>query len=137
LLQRIRVAKDSRGRLVPIFMDGVEPLSTSLDAKDSELRSVASDIEAYIKACDAPNMEQLYIERAKMRKLLSDIDFELKNTIAASIRKNLAKSATEAESLPHVVEVLAKKERIVEQYQPKLAEIEQRIVKAQEILKKY
>jgi len=49
----------------------------------------------------------------------------------------LAKSATEAESLPHVVEVLAKKERIVEQYQPKLAEIEQRIVKAQEILKKY
>jgi len=78
LLQRIRVAKDSRGRLVPIFMDGVEPLSTSLDAKDSELRSVASDIEAYIKACDAPNMEQLYIERAKMRKLLSDIDFELK-----------------------------------------------------------
>jgi hypothetical protein len=137
LLQRIRVAKDSRGRLIPIFQDGVEPLSTELETKDAELKSIRGDIEAYVEACSGPSIDPLLSERAKCRKVLADIDFEVRSATSVAIKKGLAKSAAEAENTPAVIDLLVKKDRIHGEYAPRLAEIEQKIAKAQEILKRY
>jgi len=68
LLQRIRVAKDSRGRLVPIFQDGVEPLSTALDQKDAELKSISSDIEEFMKACGGLSLDHLLRRERGVKK---------------------------------------------------------------------
>jgi len=68
LLRRIRVGKDSRGRLVPIFQDGVEPLATELEAKDAEVKAVTSDIDEFMKICGGPSIDQLLLEEGEVPK---------------------------------------------------------------------
>jgi len=90
-----------------------------------------------MQTCTGLSIEPLLVERAKCRKILADIDFEVRSATSVAIKKGLAKSAAEAENTPAVIDLLVKKDRIHGEYGPKLADLEQKISKAQEILKKY
>jgi len=69
--------------------------------------------------------------------VLADIDFEVRSATSVAIKKGLANSAAEAENTPTVIDLLVKRDKLRGKYGPVLVEIEQKIAKAQEILKKY
>jgi len=82
-------------------------------------------------------LDQLFAERNRCKKVLADVDYAVKTEISRAVKNGSAKSAAEAENTPAVIDLLVKKDRIQAEYAPRLADIEQRIAKARDILKRY
>jgi hypothetical protein len=83
-----------------------------------------------------PTLDGLVKEKHRLAKILDNAKNAVEAATLRSVRRG-AKSKLDAELTKEVQNELAKQDRITDEYGPKLKDIENKIVKAREILATY
>ena len=107
------------------------------EAAEKNLVTVSKDIEAFLALTNGePTLEGRVKERHRLAMNLDNAKHGVEAATLRSVRLG-AKSKLEAELTEEVQDELAKQDRITHEYGPKLKDIENKIVKAREILATY
>ena len=132
----IRPQKTSKG-LIAVFAPEAEQLMSHFEAAEKNLVTVSKDIEAFLALTNGePTLDGLVKEKHRLAKILDNAKHGVEAATLRSVRLG-AKSKLEAELTEEVQDELAKQDRITDEYGPKLKDIENKIVKAREILATY
>lgn len=132
----IRPQKTSKG-LIAVFAPEAEQLMSHFEAAEKNLVTVSKDIEAFLALTNGePTFDGLVKEKHRLVKILDNAKHGVEAATLRAMRHG-AKSENEAELSKEVQNELAKQDRITDEYGPKLKDIENKIVKAREILATY
>jgi hypothetical protein len=132
----IRPQKTSKG-LIAVFAPEAEQLMSHFEAAEKNLVTVSKDIEAFLALTNGePTLDGLVKEKHRLAKILDNAKHGVEAATLRAMRHG-AKSENEAELSKEVQNELAKQDRITDEYGPKLKDIENKIVKAREILATY
>lgn len=132
----IRPQKTSKG-LIAVFAPEAEQLMSYFEAAEKNLVTVSKDIEAFLALTNGePTLDGLVKEKHRLAKILDNAKHGVEAATLRAMRHG-AKSENEAELSKEVQNELAKQDRITDEYGPKLKDIENKIVKAREILATY
>lgn len=135
MLQHLR--PKARGKTTLLVLRDAEAVVARFERAEKTLLDIESDIVRFEELAGNHTLDMLARERQRLKRALDDADFSVKSATLRTIKNNKARSAAEASTTAEVVDLLAKRDRVAEHSVSRLQDIESRIARAREILKKY
>lgn len=130
-------AKHLDGQLVPYFLPEAETQLSALESAEKRIAEIQSDIKKFIKLMNGDSRQGLAEELRRAKLKITNAEHDARIAWEHALRDNRDMSPVEAENLAVVQAATRRRDKIKAEYEPLVAELQDKLTKANAILGKY
>jgi hypothetical protein len=135
-LKCLKVKKSGKD-LIAIFSDDANVLIEEYEQADKRVSEIKRDIEEFLRLTGGELSINILADRLhRVRRQINSTEFAARSGLQRTIKKS-ASSVAEAEQSEAVQAAYDKRDRIKAEKEPVVAELEDKLIKINQILKKY
>lgn len=130
-------AKRVDGQLIPYFLPEAEAPLSALESAEKRLAEVQSDIKKFLKLMDGDSIRGISEQLHRSKLKVSNAEHDSRIVWEHALRDNRDLSPIDAEKLEIVQTSFRKRDKIKGEYEPLVAELQDKLKKANVILERY